>query len=91
MDIKAIGVNMRNWVDSADDRDYWINNYSIKICGIRNFTQLLDDISPLLEFQLLYDIKSTPYKTFPEYAGPLIVSSIHFKLGLLTVHLPPGI
>ena len=23
MDIKEIGVGMRNWVDSAQDRDYW--------------------------------------------------------------------
>ena len=23
MDIKKIGVNMRNWVDSAQDRNYW--------------------------------------------------------------------
>ena len=23
MDLKEIGVNIRNWVDSAQDRDYW--------------------------------------------------------------------
>ena len=23
MDLKKIGVNTRNWVDSAQDRDYW--------------------------------------------------------------------
>ena len=23
MDLKEIGTNMRNWVDSAQDRDYW--------------------------------------------------------------------
>ena len=23
MDIKEIGISMRNWVDSAKDRDYW--------------------------------------------------------------------
>ena len=23
MDIKEIGINTRNWVDSAHDRDYW--------------------------------------------------------------------
>ena len=23
MDLKEIGVNMRNWVDLAQDRDYW--------------------------------------------------------------------
>ena len=23
MDLKEIGINMRNWVDSAKDRDYW--------------------------------------------------------------------
>jgi hypothetical protein len=23
MYLKEIGVNMRNWVDSAQDRDYW--------------------------------------------------------------------
>ena len=23
MDLKEIGINMRNWVDSAQDRDYW--------------------------------------------------------------------
>ena len=22
-DLKEIGINMRNWVDSAQDRDYW--------------------------------------------------------------------
>jgi hypothetical protein len=23
MDLKEIGINMRKWVDSAQDRDYW--------------------------------------------------------------------
>ena len=23
MDLKEIGINMRNWVDSANDRGYW--------------------------------------------------------------------
>ena len=23
MDLKEIGINMRNWVDSAQDRNYW--------------------------------------------------------------------
>ena len=23
MDLKEIGINTRNWVDSAQDRDYW--------------------------------------------------------------------
>ena len=23
MDLKAIGINTRNWVDSAEDNDYW--------------------------------------------------------------------
>ena len=23
MDLKEIGINMRNWVDSAEDMDYW--------------------------------------------------------------------
>ena len=23
-DLKEIGINMRNWVDLAQDRDYWI-------------------------------------------------------------------
>ena len=23
MELKDIGINMRNWVDSAQDRDYW--------------------------------------------------------------------
>jgi hypothetical protein len=23
MDLKEIGINMRNWVDSAQNRDYW--------------------------------------------------------------------
>jgi hypothetical protein len=23
MDLKEIGVNTRNWIDSAQDRDYW--------------------------------------------------------------------
>ena len=23
MDIKEIGINTRNWIDSAQDRDYW--------------------------------------------------------------------
>ena len=23
MDLKEIGINKRNWVDSAQDRDYW--------------------------------------------------------------------
>ena len=24
MDLKEIGINTRKWVDSAEDRDYWI-------------------------------------------------------------------
>ena len=24
MDLKKIGINTRNWVDSSQDRDYWI-------------------------------------------------------------------
>ena len=23
IDLKEIGINMRNWIDSAQDRDYW--------------------------------------------------------------------
>jgi len=23
MDLKEIGIDMRNWIDSAQDRDYW--------------------------------------------------------------------
>ena len=23
MDLKEIGISMRNWVDSTQDRDYW--------------------------------------------------------------------
>ena len=23
MDLEEIGINMRNWVDSTQDRDYW--------------------------------------------------------------------
>ena len=23
MDLKETGINMRNWIDSAQDRDYW--------------------------------------------------------------------
>ena len=23
MDLKEIGINTKNWVDSAQDRDYW--------------------------------------------------------------------
>ena len=23
MDLKEIGINLRNWIDSAQDRDYW--------------------------------------------------------------------
>ena len=23
MDLKEMGINMRNWVDTAQDRDYW--------------------------------------------------------------------
>ena len=29
MDLKEIGINRRNWVDSARDRDYWKANGSI--------------------------------------------------------------
>ena len=24
MDLKEMGINTRNWIDSAQDRDYWI-------------------------------------------------------------------
>ena len=23
MDVEEVGINMRNWVDSTQDRDYW--------------------------------------------------------------------
>ena len=23
MDLKEMGINMRNWIDSGQDRDYW--------------------------------------------------------------------
>ena len=29
MDLKEIGINMRNWVDSAQDRDYWRVNVAL--------------------------------------------------------------
>ena len=25
MSLKKIGINKRNWVDSAQDRDYWVD------------------------------------------------------------------
>ena len=31
MVLKVIGINMRNWVDSAQDRDYW---RALVKCGI---------------------------------------------------------
>ena len=34
MDLKEIGINTRNWVDSAQDRDYWralVNRITIYI------------------------------------------------------------
>ena len=24
MDLKEIGINKRNWIDSAQERDYWV-------------------------------------------------------------------
>ena len=35
MDLKEMGVNSRNWVDSAQDRDYWralVNTIELVIC-----------------------------------------------------------
>ena len=47
MDIKEIGINTRNWVDSAQDRDYWralVNAelnlrvlYAMELVSIRNY------------------------------------------------------
>ena len=31
MDLKEIGINTRNWVDSAQDRDYWTALESVKL------------------------------------------------------------
>ena len=31
MDLKEIGINTSNWVDSAQDRNYWRAN---NVCGI---------------------------------------------------------
>ena len=33
MDLKEIGINTRNWVDSAKDRDYWrdLLNATVKL------------------------------------------------------------
>ena len=34
MDLKEIGMNTRNWVDSAQDRDYWraLVNAALDLC-----------------------------------------------------------
>ena len=34
MDLKEIGIDTRNWVDSAQDRDYWsgIMNVALNLC-----------------------------------------------------------
>ena len=29
MDLKEIGINTRNWIDSAQDRDYWVSDGGI--------------------------------------------------------------
>ena len=33
MDLKEVGINTRNWVDSAQDRDYWrtLMNAALKL------------------------------------------------------------
>ena len=34
MDLKGIGINTRNWIDSAQDRDYWrvLVNVAFDLC-----------------------------------------------------------
>ena len=31
MDLKEIGINTRNWIDSAQDRDYWRALVNVKL------------------------------------------------------------
>ena len=31
MDLKEIGVNVRSWIDSTQDRDYWRTGYEYEI------------------------------------------------------------
>ena len=34
VDLKAIGINTKNWVDSAQDRDYWraVVSVALNLC-----------------------------------------------------------
>ena len=38
MDLKEIGVNVRSWIDSAQDRDYWY--LPSAVCAIKANTRV---------------------------------------------------
>ena len=42
MDLKEIGINTRNWVDSAQDRDYWRASFE---CGIEHLGSISHGVS----------------------------------------------
>ena len=49
MDFKVIDINTRNWVDSAQDRDYWsaLVNAAFNLRVHISPPNWLDDLSPL--------------------------------------------
>jgi hypothetical protein len=39
MDLKEIGISARNWINSAQDRDYWkapVNAYAMELIRLLN-------------------------------------------------------
>jgi hypothetical protein len=49
MNIKEIGINMRNWVDSAQNRDYWIF-----VSGSINFVVFLQKYQCQICFHVIH-------------------------------------
>ena len=43
MGLKELGINMRNWVDSAKDRDYWrgLVSVTLNLCVHKSWSQYL--------------------------------------------------
>jgi hypothetical protein len=59
MDLKEIGINVRNWVDSAQDRDYWSSlvNAALNL----QVPEAMELFSQYLEYYRKYSSSITHY------------------------------
>ena len=52
MDLKEIGVDVRSWIDSAQDRDYWRALVNA-VLNLRGICQLLPNKSPITRYSVI--------------------------------------